>query len=62
MVANKFDPFAMKWHDVLKESVSPGSFKEINLSVLCVERSGRRDLPGPFRANIIPPFLGVVVD
>jgi len=27
--------FAMKWHDVLKESSSPDSFKEKCLSVLC---------------------------
>ena len=26
----------MKWHDVLKESSSPDSFKEMYLSVLCV--------------------------
>ena len=26
---------AMKWHDVLKESSSPDSFKENYLSVLC---------------------------
>ena len=28
--------FGMKWHDVLKESSSPDSFKENYLSVLCV--------------------------
>jgi len=28
--------FAMKWHDVLKESVSPDSFKDINLCALRV--------------------------
>jgi len=27
--------FAMKWHDVLKESSSPDSYKEKHLSVLC---------------------------
>jgi hypothetical protein len=27
---------AMKWHDVLKESLSPDSFKENYLSALCV--------------------------
>ena len=47
--------FAIKWHDVLKESSSPDSFKEKSLSVLCASSVAggeiNQALSGPFACH-----------
>ena len=47
---------AMKWHDVLKESSSPDSFKENYLSALCVSSAAggeiNKVLSGPLLCHL----------
>jgi len=43
--------FAMQWHDVLKESSSPDSFKGNYLSVLCVSSAAGGELIKPFQGQ-----------
>jgi len=53
----------MKWHDVLKESVSPDSFKEVNLCVLRVSSAAGGEIDFVLSGSaIIPPFVGMIVN
>ena len=49
---------AMKWHDVLKESSSPDSFKENYLSALCVSSAAGGEIESTL-SGLSPchPFL-----
>jgi len=51
--------FAMKWHDVLKESSSPDSFKEIFLCVLCVSSAAGGEIIRPFQEWYLSRLQGI---
>ena len=51
IITRSHTKIAMKWHDVLKESVSPDSFKEKYLRVLCVSSAAGGESIRPFQGH-----------